>query len=80
MFVTTTLFSPKQLNTSPAKLVNPQILFLQRKTVSFSWLVSRVGVGGRLMLSRVDSRRKLGSEVRIRRVDIFGIWNSGCFR
>jgi hypothetical protein len=29
------------------------------------------------MPSRVDSRRKLGSEVRIRRVN-FGIWNSSC--
>ena len=59
----------KQSNTSPAKLANHQILFSQRKTVSSSWLVNRVGVGGPLMPSRVDSRRKLGSEVRIRRVD-----------
>jgi hypothetical protein len=65
---------PQQLNTSPAKLVNHQTLYLQRRTVSSSWLVSRVGVGGRLMPSRVDSRLKLGSEVRIRRVD-FGTWN-----
>jgi len=79
-----TYFGATWLNTSPAKLVNHQILFLRKKTVSSSWLVSRVGVGGRLMPSKVDSRPKLGSEVRIRRVDlsVYGIavasFNVGC--
>lgn len=62
-------YTLQQLNTSPAKPVNHQTLFSPRKTVSSSWPVSHVGVEDQSMPSRVDSRRKLGREVRTRRVD-----------
>ena len=65
---------------SPAKPVNHQIPFSPRKTVSSSWLVSRVGVGDQSMPSRVDSRRKLEREVRIKRVDLQYVVAIACVR
>jgi len=75
-----TCFGAIWSNTLLAKPVNHQIRFLLKKTVSSSWPVNRVGVGGQLILSRVDSRRKLGREVRIRRVDMGLVgYSSGYF-